>query len=306
MQKQNPLPRPESRLVQLASSLTLAATVVAASLAGASSHREAPFVTEHPKVDGTDFYLFRSYEPGREGYVTLIANYNPLQDAYGGPNYFTLDPSARYRIHVDNDGDSVEDLTFEFRFLLFNQNIELNVGGENVPIPLLAAAPLVTSPGGLAGANQAELFTVRRFRGETTAGPAQASDDVTVGTNATRGGVFFAKPFDHHGLKTFPDYDGYADLFMHDVDFGGGCSGRVFAGQRREAFAVNLGEVFDLVNLDPLGDRDGAGNATEFKNVTSLALELPIDCLTEGNGDVLGAWTTALLPKVRRLEENPT
>ena len=72
----------------------------------ASSHREAPFITENPKVDATDFYMFRSYEAGREDYVTLIANYLPLQDAYGGPNYFTLDPEALYEIHVDNNGDA--------------------------------------------------------------------------------------------------------------------------------------------------------------------------------------------------------
>jgi uncharacterized protein DUF4331 len=66
----------------------LGGTILAliALLVHASSHREAPFITEHPKVDGTDFYMFRSYEPGRENFVTLIANYLPLQDAYGGPN----------------------------------------------------------------------------------------------------------------------------------------------------------------------------------------------------------------------------
>ncbi|HTD28627.1 MAG TPA: DUF4331 family protein, partial [Xanthomonadaceae bacterium] len=58
----------------------------------ASSHREAPLITGTPKVDGTDFYMFRSYEAGRAGYVTFLANYDPLQDAYGGPNYFSLDP----------------------------------------------------------------------------------------------------------------------------------------------------------------------------------------------------------------------
>ena len=62
--------------------------------AHASSHREAPLITQMPKVDGTDFYMFNSYEAGRSGYVTLIANYVPLQDAYGGPNFFTLDPDA--------------------------------------------------------------------------------------------------------------------------------------------------------------------------------------------------------------------
>ena len=72
-----------------------------------------------PKVDGTDFYMFNSYEPSRltgPGYVTLVANYMPLQDAYGGPNYFKLDPNALYEIHIDNNGDGKEDITFQFRF----------------------------------------------------------------------------------------------------------------------------------------------------------------------------------------------
>ena len=77
----------------------------------ASSHREAPFITKHPKVDATDFYMFTSYEKARENFTTLIANYIPLQDAYGGPNYFSMDTNALYEIHVDNNGDAIEDLT---------------------------------------------------------------------------------------------------------------------------------------------------------------------------------------------------
>ena len=70
---------------QLTYALLLALGLTAGGLspAMASSHREAPFITERPKVDGTDFYAFRSYEPGREGFVTLIANYQPLESAYG-------------------------------------------------------------------------------------------------------------------------------------------------------------------------------------------------------------------------------
>ena len=70
-----------------------------------------PGITEKPKVDGTDFYMFRSYEAGREAFVTLVANYLPLQDPYGGPNYFALDPDALYEIKIDNDGDAREDIT---------------------------------------------------------------------------------------------------------------------------------------------------------------------------------------------------
>jgi len=68
--------------------------------AQASSHREAPFIATMPQVDGTDFYMFNSYEPGRAGYVTLIANYQPFEDPQGGPNYYTMDPKA---LGADND-----------------------------------------------------------------------------------------------------------------------------------------------------------------------------------------------------------
>src|SRR5712672_4751813 len=92
----------------------------------ASSHREAPSIAGLPRVDGTDFYMFRSYEPGRSAYVTFIANYIPLQDAYGGPNYFNLDPNAVYQILVDNDGDAKADLSFEFRFTNSVKDLTVN------------------------------------------------------------------------------------------------------------------------------------------------------------------------------------
>src|SRR6476646_9806512 len=97
-------------------STLLAACVMPIAPALASSHREAPNITELRKVDGTDFYMFRSYEPGRDQFVTLIANYQPDQGAGNGPNYYTLDPDAIYEMHIDNDGDAVENLTFQFKF----------------------------------------------------------------------------------------------------------------------------------------------------------------------------------------------
>src|SRR5262245_61823445 len=117
-----------------------AAASVLPLLAVASSHREAPNITRFPTVDSTDFYMFNSYEPGREGYVTILADYIPLEDSYGGPNYFALDSNALYEIHVDNDGDAKEDLTFQFRFdndLANNgQGIKLNIGpnGNQKPV----------------------------------------------------------------------------------------------------------------------------------------------------------------------------
>src|SRR5262245_65562546 len=128
--------------------LLAAGTAVAPAVAAhvLSSHREAPAITETPKVDGTDFYMFRSYEAGHEGFVTLVADYIPLQDPYGGPNYFQLDPDARYEIHVDNDGDAVADVTFRFQFHNELQDVQLAIGPagaqKQISIPLINAEPI--------------------------------------------------------------------------------------------------------------------------------------------------------------------
>ncbi len=294
---------------------TALALAVAAASAGiglptlASSHREAPFVTEHPKVDGTDFYMFRSYEPGREGYVTLIANYNPLQDAYGGPNYFALSPDALYEIHIDNDGDAREDLTFQFRFkeVLANdgQGIKLPVNGKQVAVPLKHVGPISSSDD--AALNFRETYSLTLIQGPRRGGTA------TPVTHAVTGSTSFAKPYDNAGNKTFSGqrYADYARSFIHDVHLGacphGAQSGRVFVGQRKESFAVNLGEIFDLVNTNPVGPVDGEKNIIDDKNITTFALEVPIACLTRnGAASVIGGWTTASLPQVRVLNPRPS
>ena len=112
--------------------------VLAASVAGAalaSSHREAPFISTRPSVDGTDFYMFNSYEQGRAGFVTLIANYVPLQDPQGGPNYFNLDDNALYEISIDNTGSGKANLTFQFRFTTTTQGLVVPVGSTVDPGP---------------------------------------------------------------------------------------------------------------------------------------------------------------------------
>jgi hypothetical protein len=145
-------------------------------LVQASSHREAPFITEVPKVDGTDLYMFRSYEPSREGFVTIIANYVPIQVPYGGPNYFSLDPDALYEIHIDNNGDANEDLTFRFRFQNTLQDIALDIGqGENVQrvsIPLINAGTLGPQVTDNANANVIETYTLTLVRGDRRTGTA--------------------------------------------------------------------------------------------------------------------------------------
>ncbi|MEO6410548.1 MAG: DUF4331 family protein, partial [Burkholderiaceae bacterium] len=94
------LASPPQALGRIAAACALVALAAGAIPAFASSHREAPGITDMPKVDGTDLYMFRSYETGRSGYVTILANYMPLQDPPGGPNFFMFDDKALYEIHI--------------------------------------------------------------------------------------------------------------------------------------------------------------------------------------------------------------
>jgi Domain of unknown function (DUF4331) len=259
------------------------AAALSAGLAFGSSHREAPMITQTPKVDGTDFYMFRSYESGHTGNVTFLANYQPLQAPYGGPNYFLMDPKALYAIHIDNDGDAREDISYYFKFNNRFKNLTVPVNGVDIPVPL--------SNIGSFGANAAQDGNRNVF--ETYSVVAIVNGKVSVARNLDKGGVVFDKPFDNIGTKSIADYAAYADRHIARIGLNK-CAGegRVFAGQRREGFAVNLGEVFDLVNTNPVGAPDGERNTLDDANVTTLALEVPIACLTR-NGPIIGAWTAA-------------
>jgi hypothetical protein len=274
--------------------------------AQASSHREAPSITTTPKVDGTDFYMFNSYEPGRTGFVTMIADYQPFQDPYGGPNYFKMDPNALYEIEIDNVGDAHEHLTFQFRFTNTLKGTTLSIGGTNVAIPLTQAGGVSDTTG--ANLNVTESYTLTVVRGDRRTGVAAPV------TNASGGGATFAKPSDNIGDKTIPNYATYAAQFIYGINIPG-CStpGKVFVGQRKDPFAVNLGVIFDLVNvpsaaflLDP-ANKDAGTDSLKNQNVTSLALEVPASCLTAaGSSDpVIGGWTTASLRQGSLLSAAP-
>ena len=296
----------------------------------ASSHREAPFITKNPKVDGTDFYMFNSYETGRDGYVTFVANYQPLQDAYGGPNYFAMDPEALYEIHIDNNGDAEEDITFQFRFnnALANSGsgVALDIGPagntKSVSIPLTNFGQITAADTSKLNVN--ETYGVKIVRGNRRTGTAQ--DVVKTGTTAAT----FGKPVDYIGNSTFtnaPGYDAYANQYIYEVDIPGctptAAKPRVFVGQRQEGFAVNLGTIFDLIGrfdlpgpngilsiitggTDRLGRGDttantlhSGGNMLWDKNVTSIAIEVPASCLVQGGQTILGGWTTASVRQAR-------
>jgi uncharacterized protein DUF4331 len=292
-------------------------------VASASSHREAPFVTKNPKTDGTDLYMFNSYDPNRVTacaagatgcYVTFIADYQPFQDSWGGPNYFNMDPDALYEIMIDNTGDGVEDITFQFQFSLALAN-----SGKGLAIPASGftggtpptggvAVPFVNlgqvdGTGGMANQNVLESYSINMVTGPRRTGKVQAV------TNSTGGSATFAKPMDNIGTKSFADYQTYANGFVFGINIPG-CStaGQVFVGQRAEPFAVNIGPVFDLIDapktvITNMADRAVVPNPLQCKNISTIAIEVPTSCLgvatTGPSKDVIGAWTTASVRQAR-------
>jgi len=305
----------------LAAAMGLAISVSAGlTTVEASSHREAPSITEIPKVDGTDLYMFRSYGADRTGedFVTIISNYQPLQDNYGGPNYFTMDPDALYEIHIDNDGDAQEDITFQFRFNTNNIDGTIAVPDpDNGPDAVRNISVPVINIGAIGADGSGPLF-----RTETYTVDIVRNGRRNLGTSVTKADgttAVFEKPVDNIGNKSFdtagdnqtPDnYNTYANSLIHNDINIPGCDisgSRVFVGQRQEGFSVNLGEVFDLVNTNPLGRYDAERNIIGDKNITSIALEIPTACLTNPSSSdpVIGAWMTASLRQARVLNPSP-
>lgn len=286
-----------TRITRRVRRTAIAGVIVTAAVVGlgASSHREAPGITGLPKLDGTDFYMFRSYEPGREAFVTFVANYVPLQDPYGGPNYFMLDPHAIYTIHVDRDGDAIEDLSFAFTPTNTNRGIALTIGGQSVPVPVInvgAIGPDAADTGALNVVETIDAYVVRRSGDRRVAAAI---------VDAETGEATFRKPVDNIGQKSVPEYDAYARSHIRTISIPGcAAGGRLFVGQRKDPFVVNLGEVFDLVNVtNPLGAENAEADDLADKNVTSFVLEVPISCLTaSADAPVIGAWTTASLKPV--------
>lgn len=292
-----PFTRRAATMVLLGALLALGA----GSPAAASSHREAPAITERPKIDNSDFYMFRSYEPGREDFVTFVMCVLPLQDGYAGPNYFKLDPEAVYELHIDNDGNALEDLTFQFRFKNVLKDIALDVGDpgatKRISIPLSQAGPF--GAGDTGNLNVEESYSLTMISGDRRTGTKQPVTQLD-------GNPSFVKPHDDIGRKSIPDYTAYANQYRYDITIPG-CPvpGRVFVGQRKDPFLINLGEAFDLINTDPVGPENGEADVLAKNNITAICLELPIACLVDGD-PIIGAWSSTSKRQARVLNPKPT
>jgi hypothetical protein len=241
-----------------------------------SSHREAPGIATDPVADNTDLYAFVS--PDRPDTVTLIANYIPLEDPAGGPNFFQFGDDVLYEIHIDNDGDGMENISYEFRFtrVVTNPNTFLyNVG----PIASLNDSNW----------NVRQTYTVTKAEGNsrTVLASGLATPPVRIGPRST------------------PNYTTLAGAAIHTLPGGA----RVFAGQRADGFFVDLGSIFDLGTLRPVQDLHliptmaAAGrNGLKGFNVHSIALQVPKTQLTSNGAtpadptapaSTVGVWATA-------------
>ncbi len=258
--------------------------------ATASSHREAPLIAGMPRLDASDFYMFRSYEPGRAAFVTMIADYVPLQDPGGGPNFYQMENKGYYDINVDTTGSGKPTFSYRFRFHDTDKKLSVNVGGIDVPIPLINDGPITDTD--RSALNRIETYTVSLvtyYKGQATETPLTADNGRTT----------FFKPVDNIGDKSIANYAEYATKFTYKINIPGcGGQGRLFVGQRKDPFVVNLGETFDLVNYaHPIGEQYNSAAMDDLagKNVTSIVWEVPAACLTNVGDPVVGAWTTSSL-----------
>lgn len=244
-----------------------------------------------PRLDAADFYMFRSYEPGRSNYVTMIADYVPLQDPGGGPNFYQMETNGYYDLNVDNTGSGKPTYTFRFRFSVANRNISVPVDGKNVPIALYNDGQISQDDKQFQNVN--EMYTISLVT-YNTGGPVETLLKTPAGKSD------LPKPADRVGDKSIPNYAAYASGFVHDIVVPGCGTGRVFVGQRKDPFVVNLGETFDLLNYaHPIGNEftESAKDDLAGKNVTSIVWELQSACLTKVGDPVVGAWTTSSIAK---------
>ncbi|MBV8195841.1 MAG: DUF4331 domain-containing protein [Candidatus Dormibacteraeota bacterium] len=267
-----------------------------------SSHREAPGISKDPVADNTDTYAFVS--PENDGTVTIITNYVPLEGPAGGPNFYEFGDDVLYAINIDNDGDGIPNVTYQFRFTttVTNPNTFLYNRG---PIGSLTDAAWI----------RRQTYSVRRI---TSHGNDDDSTDDHGDDHNTLLGTGLPCPPCNIGPHSTPHYADLASAAVNPLPGGR----TVFAGQRREGFYVDLGSIFDLGDLRPLqshfaytpnsSDANGV-NATKALNVHSIALKVPISDLTRDGStpssvtdsrSVVGIWGAAYRQKSRVFDDD--
>jgi Domain of unknown function (DUF4331) len=245
-----------------------------------TSHREAPKISKDPVADNTDLYAFVS--PDKPDTVTILANYIPLEEPAGGPNFNTFGDDVLYEIIVDNDGDGLEDVTYQFRF-------KTKVGNPNT---------FLYNTGPISSISDSS-WNVKQFYSVTkVAGPRRSGSSTTLGTD-------LPTPPVNIGPRSTPNYVDLANSAINTLSDGS----LVFAGQRDEAFYVDLGSIFDLAALRPFQNlhliptpaAPGVDTTKGF-SVHTIAIQVPTKMLShdgstptdpKDNDSVVGIWASA-------------
>ena len=284
--------------------LALALCVLAPPGVYASSHREAPITALDRTADVTDWYAFVSYDNPNK--VTFILNVDPLLEPANGPNYFPFDPNVLYEMHVDNDQNGRDDVTFQFRFHTQIRQPGLFTGfvGGIAGIPQITAL----DGSGSEGLSLRQDYTVTMIKHGRR-------------VSLNEGKTLFAVP-SNAGPQTMPDYESLFSQGTYTLDNGV----RVWAGTADDPFFIDLGAAFDSLNfrkgvgpvLSPSVDADDTHNyapdAVGGYNVNSIVLEVPISMLTADGkvhpaGDkqaVIGTYGSTSRPQITvRRSPNP-
>ncbi|MGC4943561.1 DUF4331 domain-containing protein [Kribbella sp. DT2] len=241
-----------------------------------SSHREAPEISKDPVADNTDVYAFVS--PDKPDTVTIIANFIPFQNPYGGPNFYEFGDDVLYQIHISNGGDGRADISYQFRF-----HAEI----RNKKTFLYNTGPITSIKD--TTWNRPQYYSVTRVEDGRSRILARelAAPPVNVGPRST------------------PDYAKLAGQAIHTI----GTNRKVFAGQRADGFFADLGSIFDLGTLRPfqaahlIPSAAAMGvNGLQGSNVHTIALQVPISDLTRDGKtpkdvmdakSVIGVYATA-------------
>jgi len=229
----------------------------------ASSHREAPLISQDPQADGTDVFAFVS--PDRPDTVTFVTSWIPFENPAGGPNFYRFGDNVLYEIKIDNTGDAVEDITYQFRFTSQTRN-------PNTFLYNTGPIRALDDP----NRNFFQTYTLTRLN--------------AAGQATLTAGPMLTMP-DNVGQASTPNYGGFGSGIYGYNEIAGG-TGLVFAGQSDDPFFLDL-RVFDLLygaNLSEAGTDSLAGF-----NVHTIALQVPKAAL-RGSSSIIGVWATSSRP----------
>jgi hypothetical protein len=269
--------------------------------AWASSHAEAPLISEDPQADATDLYAFRS--PENPDKVVILANYIPLEEPGGGPNYKMFSDSVLYQVKVDRNNDGRGDLIFSFTF-------HTKIQTPGTFLNFLGPITALTKDGSTVDTGSNVAGNLNRYQTYTLSMTQIVNGQLHTDVLAQN----VISPPSNVGPTTTPNYAALAQQAIHTIADRGI---RVFAGQRDDPFFIDLGAFFDLLQVRPFRSFSAlqpAGTPSQPKggdtiagyNCHTLALEVPITLLTgtsaipgaQDPSRILGFYTTASRPRV--------